>query len=45
MNHEGKIVVAFDAGISIRSVSDITDAIGACVGKAGLLLTDGIFFT
>ena len=40
MNEEGKILVAADAGISIQSASDITDALGVCFGSAGLLLTE-----
>ncbi len=35
-----RIIVAFDAGISIRSFSDISDAIGACISAGGLILTE-----
>lgn len=38
---EGAVVVAADAGIAIRSVSDISDAIGACFGSGGLILAEG----
>ena len=37
---EGRIVVASDSGIAIRSFKDIPDAVGACLGKAGLILTE-----
>ncbi len=40
MNEERKIVVASDSGISIRSFSDISDAIGACFGADGLILAE-----
>lgn len=33
-------VVAAEAGIAIRSKGDVTDAIGACFGRAGLILTE-----
>ena len=36
-----EIVIASDAGIAVRSFGDITDAIGACLGAAGLILTEG----
>ena len=32
--------MASDAGISIRSFSDISDAIEACIGTGGLILTE-----
>ena len=35
-----KIIVATDAGISIRSFEDISDAIAVCFGSAGLILTE-----
>jgi hypothetical protein len=38
MNEERKIVIASDSGISIRSFSDISDAVGACIGAEGLIL-------
>lgn len=41
MSRERKIVIASDSGIAIRSMTDVTDAVGACLGKAGLLLTEG----
>lgn len=41
MNEERRIVIASDAGISIRSIEDVSDAIGACLGAAGLILTEG----
>lgn len=40
MNEERKILVAADEGISIRSFSDISDAIGACLDAAGLILIE-----
>ena len=40
MNEERRILVASDSGISIRSVGDISDAIGACIGAEGLILTE-----
>jgi hypothetical protein len=33
-------VVATEAGIRIASVRDVSDALGACFGSAGLLLTE-----
>ena len=40
MNEEGKILVASDSGISIRSSGDISDALGACLGADGLVITE-----
>src|ERR1044071_2110903 len=40
MNEKRKILIAADEGISIRSFSDISDAISACLGGAGLILTE-----
>lgn len=40
MNEERSIIIASDAGISIRSFADISNAIGACIGAAGLILTE-----
>lgn len=40
MNKSPQVVVASDSGISIRSFSDIPDAIGACIGAEGLILTE-----
>jgi len=40
MNKERRILIASDSGISIRSLSDISDAIAACLGAEGLLLTE-----
>ena len=40
MNEERKILIAADEGISIRSFSDISDAISACLGGASLILTE-----
>jgi uncharacterized protein DUF4180 len=40
MNEERKILVASDSGISIRTSSDISDALGACIGAEGLILTE-----
>ncbi|HJP95860.1 MAG TPA: DUF4180 domain-containing protein [Candidatus Saccharimonadales bacterium] len=39
MESERRFVIASNAGISIGSSGDIADAIGACLGTAGLLLT------
>lgn len=33
-----RIVVASEAGISVHSLRDVSDVIGACLGAAGLLL-------
>jgi Domain of unknown function (DUF4180) len=41
MNDERGILIASDSGISIRSFSDISDSIGACIGSEGLILTEG----
>ena len=40
MNEKRRIVVASDSGLSIRSFNDISHALGACFGTAGLILTD-----
>ena len=40
MNEERRIVIASDSGISIRSFSDISDALGASIGAEGLILTE-----
>ena len=40
MNEERKILVASDSGICIRSLGDISDALGACLGSKGLILTE-----
>jgi hypothetical protein len=40
MNEERRIIIASERGISIRSFDDISDAIGACFGAAGLILTE-----
>ena len=40
MNEGRKIIVASDSGISIRSFSDISDALGDCIGAHGLILTE-----
>jgi hypothetical protein len=40
MNDTPSILVASDSGISIRTSSDISDALGACLGGAGLILTE-----
>jgi len=34
------MLVAAESGICIRSQADVTDAVGACVGTDGLLLTE-----
>lgn len=43
MNEERSIIVASEAGISIRSVKDIPDAIGACFGTAGIIFVEEDF--
>lgn len=45
MNHpdpaeQRKILIAADAGISIRSASEVSSAVGATFGTAGLVLTE-----
>ncbi|HSB08222.1 MAG TPA: DUF4180 domain-containing protein [Blastocatellia bacterium] len=40
MNEERGILIASDSGISVRSFDDISGAIGACIGTAGLILTE-----
>jgi len=40
MNEEHRILVASDSNISIRSFSDITEAIAACIDADGLILTE-----
>lgn len=40
MNEERKIIIASDSGICIRSLNDISDALGACLGAEGLILTE-----
>ena len=39
MNQE-RILIASDSGIAIRSFSDISAALGACIGSGGLILTE-----
>jgi Domain of unknown function (DUF4180) len=36
----GKILVASDAGVSIRSMRDVSKAVGATLGTNGLILTE-----
>jgi hypothetical protein len=40
MSEHVRVLTAADSGISIRSVNDIGDAIGACLGADGLILTE-----
>jgi hypothetical protein len=40
MNEGRKILIASDSGISVRSFRDISDAIAACFGTDGLILTE-----
>jgi Domain of unknown function (DUF4180) len=40
MDQELKVVVAADSCISIRSFSDISDALSACILSKGLILTE-----
>lgn len=37
---EPKIVVAWEAGISLRSRGDISEAVGRCWGSSGLILRE-----
>ena len=37
---EPQILIASESSISIRSFGDISDALGACLGAAGLILTE-----
>ncbi|QRK06674.1 DUF4180 domain-containing protein [Archangium violaceum] len=40
MSEERRVVVASEAGITIRTVRDVTDAVGACFGAEGILFTE-----
>jgi uncharacterized protein DUF4180 len=40
MSEERGILIASDSGISIRSFGDISDAVSACFGAEGLILTE-----
>ncbi|HWN99047.1 MAG TPA: DUF4180 domain-containing protein [Blastocatellia bacterium] len=40
MSEERKIVVASESGIAVRSFGDVSDALGACLGSDGLILTE-----
>ena len=40
MREENRFVIASGAGISIRSGAAVSDAIGACLGTRGLVLTE-----
>ena len=40
MSDANTIVVAAYSGISIRSLDDISEAVGACIGCEGLILTE-----
>ena len=40
MNEVRRILIASESGISIRSLSDVSDALGACFGSAGLILDE-----
>lgn len=40
MSEERRVLVASEAGLSIRTVRDVTDAIGACFGAEGILFTE-----
>src|SRR5437016_14432267 len=40
MNEVPQILIASESGISIRSFDEISDALGACLGAAGLILTE-----
>ena len=40
MNEEQRVLVASDMAISIRSFSDISNALGTCLGSGGLILSE-----
>ena len=40
MCEERRIVIGSDSGVAIRSFDDISDALGACLGSDGLILTE-----
>lgn len=40
MTEERSVIIASEAGISIRSIKDIGDAVGACFGTAGIIFTE-----
>jgi len=40
MNEERKILIASDSDIAIRFIRDTSDAVGVCLGSAGLILTE-----
>jgi len=40
MSKVRQILIATKSGIAIRSFGDISDALGACFGAAGLILTE-----
>jgi len=40
MSDANTIVIAADSGISIRSLDDISEAVGTCIGSKGLVLTE-----
>lgn len=40
MNDPRRILVASESGIAIRSFSDISEVIGACIGGDGLILSE-----
>ncbi|RPJ52836.1 MAG: DUF4180 domain-containing protein [Acidobacteria bacterium] len=40
MNEERAILIASDSGIFVGSFNDISNALGACLGAKGLILTE-----
>ncbi len=40
MNPEARVVIASEVNLSIRSIRDVPDAVGAVFGADGLLLTE-----
>jgi Domain of unknown function (DUF4180) len=40
MNHEARVVIASEVNLSIRSIHDVSDVLGAVYGADGLLLTE-----
>ena len=40
MNDAPRLLIASDLGCSIRSINDLPDVIGACIGADGVILTE-----
>ncbi len=41
MNPEARVVIASEINLHVRSIRDVSDAVGAVYGANGLLLTEG----